>query len=437
MAYTLINPGDPIHASQIDQVINSLIGTAGAGQVLSFSALNDATHYALTVQNLDGTNSNGLQVLSSSGTPILLARGSGVSVSALTVSGLTAFAGGVQIGPNTNALLRPMPNDANSLLLQSSNWVNVAGLAANGPMLSSDAYYDGTGWQRGTSTSAIPTLMNCGNGAFGWYTVPAGSGAMPAWTQRMGLDGSGNLTLQTGGLTVAGAVAAQSTLTVSSTLTANGGLTVNGTLTGNGATNINGLSCTTINTNGQQITAGPIASGAITCTTVNTQGNTISAGAVNASGAVTGAGISSSSQVYSTTTGSLYLRGADGNVHIDTGGGTLFASAGTFTGNVTVQNSGNNVVPFTVGGTYEHIEHGFVNFTSIGNNSGSSQTQTFTRAFNTTPIVIATIDTMTTGDIKDWHVAAQSRNNANFSLRIYNTSGSTGNCGACWFAMGN
>lgn len=212
MAYTLVNPGDPIHASQIMQIINSLIGTAAAGQVLSFSALNDSTHYALTVQNQDGTNSNALNVLKSDGTVILQARGTGVTVSALSVTGLTAFQGGVQIGPNTNTLVRPMPNDSSSMLVQSPNYVNAASLGGTGvAALSFDSYYDGTAWQRGTSTTAQPSLFSLSSGGFGWYVVPAGSGAMPGWTQAMGLAGSGDLTLYTGGLHVnAGVVDAAS-----------------------------------------------------------------------------------------------------------------------------------------------------------------------------------------------------------------------------------
>ncbi|HYW88804.1 MAG TPA: H-type lectin domain-containing protein, partial [Chloroflexota bacterium] len=170
---------------------------------------------------------------------------------------------------------------------------------------------------------------------------------------------------------------------------------------------------------------------------VNTNGSAITSGAITASGVVTGNGISSSSQVYATTVGSLYLRGADGNVHIDQGGATLYAATGNFTGNVTVQNSGSNVVPFTVNGVYEHIEHGSVTLSGITNNTGQSQAQTFTRAFNSAPIIIVGINTPTAGDVQQWHPAAQGATTTGFNLRIYNTSGSTGNCSAYWFAMGN
>jgi hypothetical protein len=107
------------------------------------------------------------------------------------------------------------------------------------------------------------------------------------------------------------------------------------------------------------------------------------------------------------------------------------------TGNVTAQNSASNVCPFTVGGVYEHIEHGSVTLNSIGNGSSQNMAQTFTRAFNSAPIIIVGMNTPSSGDINNWHCAAQGASPTGFNVRVNNGSGSTGNCSVYWFAMGN
>lgn len=82
MAFTRVNPGDPIQAHQLDQVIDALNGVAGAGQPVALTALNDATNYALTVQNDEATNSRALNVLKSDGTTLIKADVTGVTLGA-------------------------------------------------------------------------------------------------------------------------------------------------------------------------------------------------------------------------------------------------------------------------------------------------------------------------------------------------------------------
>ena len=46
-AYVRVNPGDPMQAAQLNQVIDSLTGAVGKGVPLAVTAVNDATNYAL------------------------------------------------------------------------------------------------------------------------------------------------------------------------------------------------------------------------------------------------------------------------------------------------------------------------------------------------------------------------------------------------------
>jgi hypothetical protein len=80
MAFVIVNPGDPIQSHQLDQVINALNGTAGGGQPVLLVALNDATNYALTVQNDDATNQRALNVLNASGASMVRVDTAGVTL---------------------------------------------------------------------------------------------------------------------------------------------------------------------------------------------------------------------------------------------------------------------------------------------------------------------------------------------------------------------
>jgi len=71
---------DDILAVQLNQILDALSGTAGKGQPISMTALNDAINFALTVRNLDA-NGRAVQVLSPTGVPLLQVDASGVKLS--------------------------------------------------------------------------------------------------------------------------------------------------------------------------------------------------------------------------------------------------------------------------------------------------------------------------------------------------------------------
>lgn len=63
-----VNSGDAANSSCIQQVIDVLKGTAGAGNVpVSLTAVNDTANYTLDVQNQDGTNTRTFRARDSSG----------------------------------------------------------------------------------------------------------------------------------------------------------------------------------------------------------------------------------------------------------------------------------------------------------------------------------------------------------------------------------
>src|SRR5215831_13578295 len=80
MSFSDIHPGDPINASNVQQVIDALKGTAGKGVALAVSAVNDAARYALTLQNAEATNSRALNVLKNDGSVLIRADATGVTL---------------------------------------------------------------------------------------------------------------------------------------------------------------------------------------------------------------------------------------------------------------------------------------------------------------------------------------------------------------------
>jgi len=94
-------------ASHVSQIIDALSGTAGAGQPIILTKLNDASAYALDVANADSTNSYGLRVQDSAGNNLLLVYKNNVTVGAsaandtLTIN--ANISGKVYIGDSSNA----------------------------------------------------------------------------------------------------------------------------------------------------------------------------------------------------------------------------------------------------------------------------------------------------------------------------------------------
>jgi hypothetical protein len=152
-SFTNINPGDLVQAFQVQQLIDALAGTPAKGVPLAPVALSDATNYALTVENLEATNSRALSVLKSDGTLLIRADINGVvlgsGTSPVTINGNTTYGGTVTL---------PSQSVNNSMLGVD---VARANLLTNGGFEI---------WQRGTSGLAA------GFGADRWNaSVGAGS----------------------------------------------------------------------------------------------------------------------------------------------------------------------------------------------------------------------------------------------------------------------
>src|SRR6516162_2782482 len=117
MPFARVNPGDLIQAQNLDQLVDSLNGVSGKGIPVAETSVNDATNYALSVQNLDATNSRALNVLKSDGTLLIRADVNGVSLG----TPLNPTAGSIQgtalaNGTVSNANLGPDVARANLLV---------------------------------------------------------------------------------------------------------------------------------------------------------------------------------------------------------------------------------------------------------------------------------------------------------------------------------
>lgn len=72
--------GTVAHASDVDQIVQLLKGTAGKGVAVALTAISDAGNWALTVQNRDPT-SKAFQALKADGTVLLQVDQNGVKLS--------------------------------------------------------------------------------------------------------------------------------------------------------------------------------------------------------------------------------------------------------------------------------------------------------------------------------------------------------------------
>jgi len=82
MSFSDVHPGDPINATNVQQVIDALKGTSGKGIPLAVSAVNDSARYALTLENTEATNSRALNVLKNDGSVLIRADATGVTLGA-------------------------------------------------------------------------------------------------------------------------------------------------------------------------------------------------------------------------------------------------------------------------------------------------------------------------------------------------------------------
>src|SRR5215471_2524979 len=117
MPFTRVNPGDLIQAQNLNQVLGSLNGTAGQGVPITQTSVNDASNYALSVQNLEATNSRAISVVKSDGTLLIRGDATGVSLGSPLNLASGSVQGGTAIaaGSITNDRLGPDVARANLL----------------------------------------------------------------------------------------------------------------------------------------------------------------------------------------------------------------------------------------------------------------------------------------------------------------------------------
>jgi hypothetical protein len=154
MTFSDVHPGDPMDASNVQQVIDALKGTAGKGVALAVSAVNDATRYALTLENLDATNSRAINVLKSDGSVLIRADVTGVTFGApLNLTANSVAGSAIQDASVTNAKLGPDVARANLLVNGGFElWQRgTSGFTANGAF-SADRWMNGLA---GTSTFSV------------------------------------------------------------------------------------------------------------------------------------------------------------------------------------------------------------------------------------------------------------------------------------------
>jgi len=137
MPFTRVNPGDLIQAQNLNQVLGSLNGTAGQGVPITQTSVNDASNYALSVQNLEATNSRAINVVKSDGTLLIRGDATGVSLgSPLNLAAGSIGTAPIADGAITNAKLGPDVARANLL----SNGGFEIWQRGNGPFTANVAY---------------------------------------------------------------------------------------------------------------------------------------------------------------------------------------------------------------------------------------------------------------------------------------------------------
>jgi hypothetical protein len=116
-----VHSGDPMLATNVQQVIDALKGTPARGVPLAVTAVNDAVNYAETIQNLEATNSRALNVLKSDGSVLIRADVNGVQLGAP----ITLPAGslnGTQLADGTVANAKLGPDVARANLLTNGGF---------------------------------------------------------------------------------------------------------------------------------------------------------------------------------------------------------------------------------------------------------------------------------------------------------------------------
>jgi hypothetical protein len=86
MDWTRVVSGEKVKAAHINDIQQALDGTAGKGRVMSFTEVDDAARYALSVKNKDATNSLIARFLNAAGAVVLGVVKEAVNVSKQIVS---------------------------------------------------------------------------------------------------------------------------------------------------------------------------------------------------------------------------------------------------------------------------------------------------------------------------------------------------------------
>jgi len=156
MPFARVNPGDLIASANLDQIVDSLNGASGKGIPIAETSVNDATNYALSVQNLEATNSRALNVLKSDGTLLIRADVNGVNLGNTTVT-----------GPSLTLPTASVPNAALGADVARANLLTNPGFEVwqrgNGPFT---ANYTADRWAifvTGTDTFSVSKTTNYDN----------------------------------------------------------------------------------------------------------------------------------------------------------------------------------------------------------------------------------------------------------------------------------
>jgi len=172
VSFSPVHPGDPMQAHQVQQIIDALSGTPGLGVPLSPTQVSDSVNYALSVENIDPTNSRALNVTKADGTTLIRADVNGVNLGNTTISGTVAM----PAGSITSAMLGPDVARQNLLVNGGfETWQR-----GNGPFTTSygpDRWVIGTAGTDTLSVAADTTHQDAGSNRCAACTFGLGSGA--------------------------------------------------------------------------------------------------------------------------------------------------------------------------------------------------------------------------------------------------------------------
>jgi hypothetical protein len=131
--------------------------------------------------------------------------------------------GQIRIGPDATGkqpTLRAMPNHAHGLSMEAPGlYAIMAG--GSGSMVTYNAIYDGSAWQR-QSVAADASYLYVGQG-FAWATAPAGANPISGWTNKLYIDNAGNTTV-TGNIDLVGTLTAQGNVIMGSAMRTRAGI---------------------------------------------------------------------------------------------------------------------------------------------------------------------------------------------------------------------